>query len=158
VTENELLRCGMYVALLLALAYPLGTYMARVYTNEAKRASRLFGPIERMFYRLSGIRPDEEMRFPRYAAAVLVFNLLGTLVVYTLQRLQSILPLNPAALGPVPPEVAFNTATSFATNTNWQAYSGETTLAHLTQMLGLTVQNFVSAATGMAVLVALVRP
>jgi potassium-transporting ATPase potassium-binding subunit len=157
VTGNALLRCVAFFVVLIALAIPLGLYMARVYDGEAKIASRILGPIERLFYRVSGVRPDEEMTFPRYAAAVLVFNLFGALVVYALQRLQSFLPLNPAKIGPVPAEVAFNTAVSFATNTNWQAYGGETTLTHLTQMLGLTVQNFVSAATGMAVLVALVR-
>lgn len=155
--ENAAFRCAAYLLVLLALALPLGTYMARVYEGEAKVASRVLGPLERLFYRLSGVRPDEEMPFSRYAAAVLIFNFLGMLVVYGLQRLQAFLPMNPAGFGAVPSEVAFNTAVSFTTNTNWQAYGGETTLGHLTQMLGLTVQNFVSAATGMAVLVALVR-
>jgi potassium-transporting ATPase potassium-binding subunit len=156
-TANAILRCGVYLGLLLVFAAPLGAYMARVYEGRAKFAERIAGPIERLIYRAAKIHPDEEMSFPRYAGAVLVFNLLGTLVVYALQRLQAFLPLNPAGFAAVPSEVAFNTAVSFATNTNWQAYGGETTLAHLTQMLGLTVQNFVSAATGMAVLVALIR-
>ncbi|MDI3288002.1 potassium-transporting ATPase subunit KdpA [Polyangium sp. 15x6] len=155
--ENALFRCGLYLLVLVALAVPLGSYMARVYTGEAKLAARVFGPVERLFYRAAGIREGEDMPFPRYAAAVLLFNLVGLVVVYGLQRLQAVLPLNPAGFGAVSPEVSWNTAVSFASNTNWQAYAGETTLSHLTQMLGLTVQNFVSAATGMAVLVALVR-
>ena len=155
--ENAVFRCGLYLLLLVALAAPLGSYMARVYEGKAKLAARVLGPVERLCYRAAGIRVDEEMPLPRYAAAVLLFNVLGLLVVYGLQRLQALLPLNPAGLGAVPAEVAWNTAASFTSNTNWQAYSGETTLSHLTQMLGLTVQNFVSAATGMAVLVALIR-
>lgn len=155
--EQAILRCGLYFIVLLALAWPLGHYMARVYDGQPVILSRVLRPVERWFYRLSGIRSDEDMSFPRYAAAVLAFNVCGMFVLYVLQRVQSYLPLNPAHLGPVKPEVAFNTAVSFATNTNWQAYAGETTLTHGTQMLGMTVQNFVSAATGMAVLVALVR-
>ncbi|MDI1446872.1 potassium-transporting ATPase subunit KdpA [Polyangium sp. 6x1] len=155
--ESNLLRGVVYLLVLVGLALPLGSYMARVYNGEAKLAGRLLGPIERLFYRAAGVRADEEMTWKQYAGAVLVFNLLGALVLYVLQRLQASLPLNPAGFGAVSPEISFNTATSFATNTNWQAYGGETTMSHLTQMLGLTVQNFVSAATGMAVLVALVR-
>ncbi len=146
-----------YVALLLVLAVPLGAYIARVFTGEAHLAQRLLGPLERLLYRVAGVRADEEMSWRRYASALLLFNLVGVLVVYGLQRLQGVLPLNPAGLPGVPPEVAFNTAVSFATNTNWQAYGGETTMSHLTQMAALTVQNFVSAATGLAVLVALIR-
>jgi len=157
VTGNAVLQAALLLALLLAAAAPLGAYMARVYTGEARWAGRALGPVERACYRLAGVSPDEEMSWGRYAGAVLVFNLLGALVVHGLQRLQGALPLNPAGLGAVAPEVAFNTAVSFATNTNWQAYSGESSMSHLTQMLGLTAQNFVSAATGMAVLVALIR-
>jgi K+-transporting ATPase ATPase A chain len=109
------------------------------------------------FYRLAGIKPEEGMPWLRYALAFLAFNLLGLLAVYALQRLQLWLPLNPQALANVTPDSAFNTAVSFASNTNWQGYGGETTMSYLTQMLGLNVQNFVSAASGMAVLVALVR-
>jgi len=156
-TANAVLQFTVYFALLVGLALPLGWYMARVYGGEARLAQRVLGPIERLLYRLSNVRCDEEMTWKKYAASVLVFNLLGALLVYLLQRLQGALPLNPAALPSVPPEVSFNTAVSFATNTNWQAYGGETTMSHLTQMLGLAVQNFVSAATGMAVLVAFIR-
>src|SRR5688572_6348664 len=156
-TSNGIPQVVLYLVLLTGLALPLGAYMARVYAGEAHFAKRILGPVERFFYRLAGVRPDEEMSWKKYAAGVLVFNFLGYLVVFALQRLQAALPLNPAGLAAVSPEVAFNTAVSFATNTNWQAYSGELTMSHLTQMLGLTVQNFVSAAAGIAVLAALMR-
>jgi potassium-transporting ATPase potassium-binding subunit len=156
-SANTGLQLGLFVVLLVALAWPLGAYMARVYEGRAAWAETVFGPVERGFYRLAGVSPDQGMGWKTYTLAVLVFNALGALVVFALQRMQAVLPLNPAGLSAVAPEVAFNTAMSFATNTNWQAYGGETTMSHLTQMLGLTVQNFVSAATGMAVLVALIR-
>jgi len=156
-TGNAVLQCVVFLVALVGLGLPLGAYMARVYSGEARLASRVFSPFERSFFRLAGVREAEEMPWQKYALAVLIFNLLGALAVYLLQRAQAFLPLNPAGLAAVSPEVSFNTAVSFATNTNWQAYSGETTMSHLTQMLGLTVQNFVSAATGMAVLVALIR-
>lgn len=156
-TASGLVQILLFFALLVVLAVPLGAYMARVYSGEARWAQRLLGPVERGLYRLAGVRAEESMSWKRYAAALLLFNLAGGVFVYLLQRLQGALPVNPAALGAVPPELSFNTAVSFISNTNWQAYSGETTLSYLTQMLGLAVQNFVSAATGMAVLVALVR-
>jgi K+-transporting ATPase ATPase A chain len=147
----------VYLLVLLLIVKPLGAYMARVYQNERTFLDPLLRPVERLIYRAAGVREEAEMDWKTYAIAMLLFNLLGLLVVYALQRLQGFLPLNPQALGAVPPDLAFNTAASFATNTNWQNYGGETTLSYLTQMLGLGVQNFVSAATGMAVLVALVR-
>ena len=156
-TASSWLQLAVFLGLLAALALPLGTYLARVYTGEARFAARILGPLERLLYRASGVDPAEDMSWKRYAGAVLLFNLLGVLTVYALLRLQGVLPLNSAGLPAVTPEVAFNAAVSFASNTNWQAYSGEAALAHLPQMLGLAVQNFVSAATGMAVLVALVR-
>lgn len=146
-----------FFGVLLALVKPLGWYMARVYRGESCGLDRLLTPLERLAYRLSGVRPVEEMSWRQYAAAMLLFNLQGLLTVYGLQRLQGTLPLNPQQLGNVPPDLAFNTAISFASNTNWQAYSGESTMSYLTQMFGLTVQNFLSAATGMAVLIALIR-
>jgi K+-transporting ATPase ATPase A chain len=156
-TAHALTSSLLFVLLLLALALPLGSYMARVYAGEATLAGKVVGPLERLLYRCAGVRPKDEMPWTDYAVAVLLFNLFGLLVVYALQRLQGVLPLNPTAMPAVSAEVSFNTAVSFASNTNWQAYGGETTMSHLTQMLALTVQNFLSAATGMAVLVALVR-
>ncbi|MBI5535527.1 MAG: potassium-transporting ATPase subunit KdpA [Deltaproteobacteria bacterium] len=156
-TAHALVEVVLYLGLLLMLAAPLGAYMARIYEGQARLAQKLAGPVERLLYRLARIREDDDMGWQRYALAVLSFSFAGTLVVYALQRLQLPWALNPAHLPPVSPEVSLNTAVSFASNTNWQAYGGETTMSHLTQVLGLTVQNFVSAATGMAVLVALVR-
>ena len=156
-TSNSYFQILFYVVTLIALAKPLGWYMARVYEGEPAGLNRLLAPVETLIYRLCGVNPKEEMRWTGYAVAFLVFNLLGTLAVFALQRLQAALPFNPQNLPGVSPDSAFNTAVSFATNTNWQGYGGETTMSYLTQMLGLTVQNFVSAATGMAVLVALVR-
>jgi K+-transporting ATPase ATPase A chain len=153
------LQLVIYMVVLLLLVKPLGTYMANVYEGKSV-VNRVFGPVERMIYRLFGTREDVEMGWKTYTLAFMVFNILGLLVVYMLQRVQTSLPLNQGtaflATG-MTPESAFNTAVSFASNTNWQGYGGETTMTYLTQMLGLTVQNFVSAASGMAVLVALVR-
>jgi K+-transporting ATPase ATPase A chain len=142
---------------MITLAKPLGAYMARVYQNQPFGLDRALGWLERLIYRLAGVRPTEEMGWKTYAVGMLLFNVAGLLVVYLLQRLQGALPLNPQGLGAVAPDSSFNTAVSFATNTNWQGYGGETTMSYLTQMLGLTVQNFVSAAAGMATLVALIR-
>ncbi len=131
--------------------------MAAVYEGRALRAQRVGGPLERLIYRGAGVDPARDMGWVDYAMAMLWFNLAGGLFCYALQRLQVWLPLNPQDMAAVTPDSAFNTATSFITNTNWQGYGGESTMSYLTQMLGLAVQNFVSAATGMAVLVALVR-
>ena len=154
---NGVFQILFFFLVLLALVKPLGWYMARIYEGKSFGLDRLLGPVERAVYRLCGIRPTDEMDWKTYSVAMLFFNAAGLLLLYAFQRLQAFLPLNPARLGAVPPDLAFNTAASFVTNTNWQAYGGETTLSYLTQMLGLTVQNFVSAATGMAVLVALIR-
>ncbi|MDF0642783.1 MAG: potassium-transporting ATPase subunit KdpA [Nitrospira sp.] len=156
-TINGIAQIALYFVVLLGLAKPLGWFMARVYEGKPCGLDRLLGPVERAMYRLCGIRSTDEMDWKTYGIAMLFFNAAGLLFLYGLQRLQHLLPLNPAGLGAVSPDLAFNTAASFATNTNWQAYGGETTLSYLTQMLGLTVQNFVSAATGMAILVALIR-
>jgi K+-transporting ATPase ATPase A chain len=156
-TGNMQLQMLVYLAALLLLVKPLGGYMARVYRGDAFWATQLLGPLERFLYRLCGVDPSREMGWKRYAAAVLVFSAAGFVSLYALQRLQGWLPLNPAGLSAVPPDLAFNTAVSFVTNTNWQAYGGETTLSYLTQMAGLAVHNFVSAATGLAVLAALIR-
>ena len=146
-----------YFAVLIALAKPLGSFMAKVYQGEYTFLDIILRPVERFIYRLAGVKPNEEMNWKTYAVAVMLFNIFGLLAVYLLQRFQSVLPLNPMGLGPVTADSSWNTATSFATNTNWQGYGGEVTMSYLSQMLGLTVQNFVSAATGMAVLVALIR-
>jgi K+-transporting ATPase ATPase A chain len=152
-----LLQLGLYLLILLLLVKPLGAYMAHVYQGERTFLSPALQPVERFIYRLVRMRAEEEMDWKTYAIALLLFNLAGFLLLYLLQRLQSILPLNPQDLGAVPPDLAFNAAVSFVTNTNWQSYSGEATMSYLTQMLGFTVQNFLSAATGMAVLIALIR-
>jgi K+-transporting ATPase ATPase A chain len=151
------MQIGLYLVLCVLLAQPLGEHMARVYAGERTFLTPALGWLERGLLRLLGERPDRESGWKTYCFGLLVFNALGFLAVYALQRWQHELPLNPAGLGPVTPDSSFNTAVSFATNTNWQGYAGETTLSHGTQMLGLTVQNFVSAATGMAVLIALIR-
>jgi len=147
----------VYFAILLALAIPLGRYMAKVFDGESHLLSKPLGWLERLILRGSGANPDREQGWKGYAVAVIAFNLTGAVAVFGLQRLQGILPLNPSAFTAVEPGSAFNTAMSFASNTNWQGYGGETTMSYLTQMLGLGVQNFLSAATGMAVLVALIR-
>jgi len=152
-----LVQVGVYLLLLLLLVKPLGAYMARVYQGEPIVLARVFGPWERAMYKLAGVCPEKEMDWKRYAVALLLFSGAGTALLYLLQRLQGGLPLNPAGLASVSPGLAFNTAASFASNTNWQSYSGETTMSPLTQMVGLTVQNFISAAAGMSVLVALIR-
>ncbi|MGE5307708.1 MAG: potassium-transporting ATPase subunit KdpA [Deltaproteobacteria bacterium] len=153
---NDLAQLTVYLLILLLTVKPLGIYMARVYEGKRQPLSWL-SPLERLIYRMCAVDPDKEMGWKEYAVCMMLFNIIGLLAVYVLQRVQQFLPLNPMKMAAVAPDLAFNTAVSFATNTNWQGYGGETTLSYLTQMLGLTVQNFVSAATGMAVLVALVR-
>ena len=156
-TENGLFQIILYFSTLMLLAKPLGVYMAAIYQNRPVFINRLLSPLEAEFYRLSGVTQEHEMSWKEYATALLWFNLFGGLAVLALQMLQAHLPLNPQQLDNVTIDSAFNTAVSFITNTNWQGYSGETTMSYLTQMLGLSVQNFVSAATGMAVLVAMIR-
>ena len=156
-TENGLFQIILYFVTLLLLAKPLGVYMAAVYENRPVLINRLLASLEAGIYRFSGVKPEQEMRWKEYAAALLWFNLFGGLAVFALQMLQAYLPLNPQQMNNVSVDSAFNTAVSFITNTNWQGYSGETTMSYLTQILGLSVQNFVSAATGMAVLVAMIR-
>jgi K+-transporting ATPase ATPase A chain len=147
----------LYLVVLLLAVKPLGSFMARVLSGERNVLTPVLAPVERLCYRMARVHPGDLMGWQRYAVAMLLFNTAGLFVVYALQRLQHLLPLNPAGLGAVTPDSAFNTAVSFATNTNWQGYGGETTMSDLTQMLGLTVQNFVSAATGIAVLAAFIR-
>lgn len=156
-TANHVIQIAIYLMALLLLVKPLGWYMARVYEQQPVGLERVLGPVERLLYRLAGVQPAAAMGWKTYAAAMLLFNALGMLTLFVLLRVQGWLPLNPQQLPSTSADLAFNTAISFTSNTNWQAYGGETTLSYLTQMLGMTVQNFVSAATGMAVLVALIR-
>ncbi len=156
-TANGLLQIGLYFTVLLAMVKPLGLYMAKIYEGNLPAFVRWVSPFENLFYRICRVKQEEEMNWTRYAMAMLWFGLLSVLVVYGLQRLQGMLPLNPQKFGPVSPDSSFNTAISFMTNTNWQGYSGESTMSYLTQMMGLAVQNFISAAVGMAVLIALIR-
>ncbi|MCC6917771.1 MAG: potassium-transporting ATPase subunit KdpA [Alphaproteobacteria bacterium] len=156
-TLNGWLQILLFCAVVLALVKPLGCFLTRVMAGERTFLSPLVGPVERALYRAAGVKPEMEQHWTGYAAAMLIFNLLGLALVYGMQRMQDVLPLNPQGFAAVSPEVAFNTAISFVTNTNWQSYAGETTMSHLTQMAGLTVQNFLSAATGIALAVAFIR-
>ncbi|MCC6398399.1 MAG: potassium-transporting ATPase subunit KdpA [Bacteroidetes bacterium] len=156
-TVAGVIQLVFFLIVLTALSRPLGAYMARVFRRERTFLDPILGPVERIMYRLSGVNKDEEMDWKGNAVAMLVFSVAGLLAVYALQRLQHLLPFNPQGLGAVTPDSAFNTAVSFASNTNWQGYAGETTMSYLTQMVGLTVQNFVSAAAGMALLALFIR-
>ncbi|WP_283743384.1 potassium-transporting ATPase subunit KdpA [Sideroxydans sp. CL21] len=156
-STNGLLQITLYLGVLIALTKPLGWYMAQVYEGKLPVFVRWVAPAENLFYRLCGVDSTQEMRWTRYALAMLWFALLGVLAVYAMQRLQGMLPLNPQGLAAVSPDSAFNTAISFMTNTNWQGYGGESTMSYLVQMAAMAVQNFFSAAAGMAVLVALIR-
>ena len=147
----------VFTGLVALLARPMGLYLAAVFEGRKTWLSPVLSPVEHVFYRLSGVKPDAEQDWKGYAAAILCFSVVSTLALYALLRLQHLLPLNPQGFGPVAPNIAMNSAVSFVTNTNWQAYSGETTMSHLSQMAGLTVQNFVSAAAGIAVAVAFAR-
>ncbi|MBS0353750.1 MAG: potassium-transporting ATPase subunit KdpA [Proteobacteria bacterium] len=152
-TSHAWLLLGLFLVVLLLAAKPLGIYIA----NAMEGRLRVGRPLENFVFRLCGVRADEETGWLRYALALLVFNALGVVTVYGLQRLQAVLPLNPQQMAAVTPDSAFNTAVSFVTNTNWQGYGGESTMGYLVQMLGLGVQNFLSAATGIAVVFALIR-
>jgi potassium-transporting ATPase potassium-binding subunit len=154
---NNLSQIIIYLGVLLALAKPMGAYMVRVYEGKIPALMRWMQPVEHFFYRLSGVDSKQEMRWTQYAMATMWFSVLGVLAVYGMQRLQDLLPLNPQGFAAVSPDSSFNTALSFVTNTNWQGYVGEATMSYLTQMSALTVQNFFSAATGMAVVIALIR-
>lgn len=156
-TEIGIFQILLYLLVLLLLVKPLGWYMGRVYTNQPCGLDQFFGPCERLIYRFCGIQPSQGMNWKIYLSAMLAFNLFGLLIVYAFERLQFYLLLNPESFTGVSPDLAFNTAVSFASNTNWQSYGGETTMSYLTQMMALTVQNFVSAATGMSLLIALIR-
>jgi potassium-transporting ATPase potassium-binding subunit len=154
-TAQALLTIGFFLVVLIAAAYPLAVFVARV--ADVRPIRGVVGTVERFLYRLSGVDPQQDMSWTRYAVALLLFNALGALVVFAVQRLQMWLPLNPQAFANVSPDSSFNTAVSFVTNTNWQGYSGESTMSYFTQMVALAVQNFLSAATGIAVAFALIR-
>jgi K+-transporting ATPase ATPase A chain len=156
-TTNQWIQILFYLAILLALVKPLGIYMARVYENKPFFFDKWLGWLERLVYRLCGVKPGEEMDWKGYALAMLLFNIVGGVILYLIMRLQQHLPFNPAGQSTVAPDLAFNTAMSFITNTNWQAYGGESTMSYFTQMAGLAVHNFLSAATGMAILMAFFR-
>ena len=156
-TANGALQISVYLLVLLALVRPLGGYMARVYEGQPIPVGRALGWLEQLIYRLGGVQLHEEMGWKAYAVALLLFNCLGMLALYTLQRCQHALPLNPQGFAALPPHLAFNNAAGFLTTTDWQSYAGETTMSYLSQSLGLAVQNFLAAASGMSVMAALVR-
>ena len=157
ITPREIMQIAIYVAALTLLTPPLGKFMAKVFKGERTLLSPVLGWLERLIYKLAGIDPAHEMDWKVYSLALLFFNIAGFIIVFFLQLLQVRLPFNPQNLANVSWDLAFNTAVSFMTNTNWQSYAGETTLGYTVQMFGLTVQNFVSAATGIAVMLALAR-
>jgi potassium-transporting ATPase potassium-binding subunit len=151
------LQIAIVLVAVIVVAIPLSAYIARVLSGERTFLHPILSPVERFFYKLSGVDPAREQSWLTYTMAMLAFSAAGFVSLYALQRLQNVLPLNPQGFDGVLPDLAFNTSVSFITNTNWQNYSGETTMSYLTQMLGLTVHNFVSAATGLAMAFALVR-
>ena len=151
------LKIGIYFLLVLAVVKPLGVYMKRVFSKEKTFLDPVLGPLERLLFRLGGVDPSKEQGFMAYAGSMMIFNVVSLVVLYGMERLQHLLPLNPDKMPAVPAALAWNTAVSFTTNTNWQAYSGESTMSLFTQMAGLAVHNFASAATGIAIAVAFVR-
>src|SRR6202047_2625610 len=156
-TFNGWLQIAIYCVLLILMTKPIGGYMTRVFNGDRTLLSPVLGPIERGLYRVSGVDETQEQHWVAYAIAMLAFSFAGFVVLYGLQRLQAVLPFNPQDQTAVTPDLAFNTSVSFITNTNWQSYVPETTMSYLVQMAGLTVHNFVSAATGIALAIALVR-
>jgi potassium-transporting ATPase potassium-binding subunit len=156
-TLNGWLQIALYVGVLLLCVKPLGLYMARVFNGERTFLDPVLRPVERLIYAVSGVDPRREQHWTTYTAAMLLFSLASFVLLYALQRLQHVLPLNPQGFDPPSPDSAFNTAVSFTSNTNWQSYAGESTMSYLSQMAGLTVQNFVSAAVGIVLAIALIR-
>jgi potassium-transporting ATPase potassium-binding subunit len=154
---NAVIQVGLFSVLVTVISVPLGLYMARVFSDERTFLDPVLRPVERTIYRACGVHPGTEMTWVEYAVSMLLFSLVGMLLLYAMERLQQFLPLNPQGFGPPAPDLAFNTATSFTTNTNWQAYAGESTMSYLTQMAGLAFHNFVSAAAGIAVAIAVIR-
>jgi K+-transporting ATPase ATPase A chain len=156
-TANGWIQIIIFCAAIIALTKPLGGYMTAVFNGERTFLSPLLRPVERLFYGLAGVDEHQEQHWLGYTFAVLLFHIGGFIIMYALLRMQGFLPFNPAGQGAVEEGLSFNTAASFITNTNWQNYGGETTLSYLTQMLGMTHQNFLSAATGVAIAVAVIR-
>ena len=156
-TLNGWLQILFFLLAVFLVTPVLGSFMARVFTRQRTWLDPVCRPIERLVYRLTGVDETHEMRWTEYAAGVLLFSVVSMAVLYAMQRLQGLLPFNPQGFGGVAPDLAFNTAASFTTNTNWQAYSGESTMSYFTQMAGLAYHNFVSAATGIALAIALIR-
>jgi len=156
-TSLLLLKIAVFFLLIVAVTKPLGLYMRRVFSGEKTPLDPLLRPLERLVYRLGGVDAAREHDWKQYTSAMLLFSTIGLLMTYGIQRLQQLLPLNPDRMGAVPPDLAWSTAVSFTTNTNWQAYTGEATMSHFTQMVGLTFHNFVSASTGIALAIALIR-
>src|ERR1700724_1873953 len=157
-TINGWLQIFAFLGLIFAVTKPLGVFMARVFARERTFLDPVLRPIERLLYRVTGVDESHEMRWTEYATTMLLFSAVSMLALYLIQRIQGVLPFNPQHLGAVAPEhLAFNTAASFTTNTNWQAYAGETTMSYFTQMAGLAYHNFVSAATGIALAIAFIR-
>jgi potassium-transporting ATPase potassium-binding subunit len=157
VTVHGALQIALFFGLIVLLIRPLGVYMARVFNRQWTFPDPVLRPLERLIYRIGGVDPRQEHHWTTYTAAMLLLNFAGLVLLYALARLQHLLPLNPQAFGPVAPDTAFNTAVSFTSNTNWQSYAGERTMSYLVQMAGLTVQNFLSAATGITLAIALIR-
>ncbi len=156
-TLNGWLQILLFFAVVLAVTAPLGRFMTRVFTRERTWLDPVLRLIERLIYRLTGVDESREMRWTEYAVAMLLFSAVSMVVLYVMQRVQQWLPWNPQGFGAVAPDLAFNTAESFTTNTNWQAYSGESTMSYLTQMAGLAFHNLVSAAVGISLAVAFIR-
>ena len=156
-TSNGILQITLYTLVILALAKPMGTFMAKVFEGQRTWLHRVLRPLETGIYRLCGIDESAEQHWTRYAGSLLIFSLVSLLVTYLIQRVQQWLPLNPQGLGNVAPDLSFNTAVSFTTNTNWQSYTPETTMSYLTQMVGLATHNFFSAAAGIVVAIAVIR-
>src|SRR5947209_9801827 len=157
-TINGWLQIGFFLLLVFLVTKPMGVFMARVFNREKTFLDPILRPLERLLYRVTGVDENHEMRWTEYAISMLLFSAVSMIVLYLMQRLQGYLPFNPQKFGAVTPaHVAFNTAASFTTNTNWQAYSGETTMSYFTQMAGLAYHNFVSAAVGMALAIAFIR-
>src|ERR1700758_1493716 len=156
-TANGWLQICLYLILLLAITKPLGVYMARVFSGEKTFMDPMLRPIERLLYRMTGVDETHEMRWTEYAVAMLLLSVVSMVLLYVIMRVQQWLPWNPQHFGAVVPDSAFNTAASFTTNTNWQAYSGESTMSYFTQMAGLAYHNFASAAVGIALAIAVIR-